>query len=143
MKNNNFILKLSIIFSLVIILLLIFYTFTPLYKFESSKWKANIDVRENMVEDLINSKILIGKNRKEVISILGSNLEMRSIDNKSNLKIKTKQEILKPIVDSLKEEMNNSSNKIVYYPIGKQYFAKYLYIKFENHKVVDIGIIAD
>lgn len=40
--------------------------------FESGAWKADVPgVRHNMAKDLIDSRLLIGKSRDEVISLLG------------------------------------------------------------------------
>jgi hypothetical protein len=56
-------------------------SYYPTNDFDQSKWTSNIEERYKMSEDIIESKMLIGKTRKEVIQILGtdfsSNTESR------------------------------------------------------------------
>ena len=44
-------------------------------KFHSQTWKSNDRHRYRMINDILESKILIGKTKEEVISLLGNNTE--------------------------------------------------------------------
>jgi hypothetical protein len=44
-------------------------------KFDSQKWKSNEYARYRMVNDLITSRVLIGKTKEEVIALLGNSKE--------------------------------------------------------------------
>ena len=83
-------------------------------KFESKIWKSNIHARENMAKSIIKNRILIGKNKKEIIDMLGKNFE--------------------------KDNVNNDT---IFYVVSGKYFPSYLYIKFKNDKVVKVGIMTD
>ncbi|MCK5442825.1 MAG: hypothetical protein KAJ23_13130 [Maribacter sp.] len=47
-------------------------SYYPTSDFEGNEWNSNVEERYKMSEDIIESKILIGKSREEVIQILGS-----------------------------------------------------------------------
>lgn len=51
-------------------------------EFDQNEWNSNIEERYKMSEDIIESEILIGKTREEVIQILGNNF---SANNESEL----------------------------------------------------------
>lgn len=44
-------------------------------KFDSAQWKSNVESRYRMVENIIDSKLLLGMNKEEVIELLGSETE--------------------------------------------------------------------
>jgi hypothetical protein len=48
-------------------------SYYPTSDFDQNEWKSNIEERYKMSEDIIESEMLIGKNRDEVINILGNN----------------------------------------------------------------------
>jgi hypothetical protein len=48
-------------------------SYYPTSNFDQNEWKSNIEERYKMSEDIIESEMLIGKNRDEVINILGNN----------------------------------------------------------------------
>ena len=60
-------------------------------RFESNKWKKgggeniSLDIRYNMVNDLINSKVLLNKNDIEIMELIGES-EMRQNSNDTNKK---------------------------------------------------------
>jgi len=47
-------------------------TYYPNKDFDQNKWKSNIEARYEMSKDIIDSKLLIGKTKKEVVDLLGS-----------------------------------------------------------------------
>jgi hypothetical protein len=48
-------------------------SYYPTSDFDQNEWKSNIEERYKMSEDILESEMLIGKNRDEVINILGNN----------------------------------------------------------------------
>lgn len=48
-------------------------TYYTSIEFDRTKWNSNIEERYRMSEEIIDSKMLIGKTQKEVIEILGTN----------------------------------------------------------------------
>ena len=57
------------------------YEYHPESKFDSKKWTENVEDRHEMRKDLIDSKILIGKTKKEVIEILGIPQNINKVNN--------------------------------------------------------------
>ena len=47
-------------------------SYYPTSDFDQNEWNSNVEERYKMSEDIIESKILIGKSREEVIQILGT-----------------------------------------------------------------------
>lgn len=47
-------------------------SYYPTSDFDQNEWNSNVEERYKMSEDIIESKILIGKTREEVIQILGT-----------------------------------------------------------------------
>lgn len=47
-------------------------SYYPTSDFDQKEWSSNVEERYKMSEDIIESKILIGKTREEVIQILGT-----------------------------------------------------------------------
>ena len=65
---------LSPIIYFVLVMIWIFsISYYPTNDFNQDKWNSNIEERYKMSEDIIESKMLIGKTRDEVIQILGNN----------------------------------------------------------------------
>ncbi len=56
-----------------IFLLIFSISYYPTYDFDQIEWNSNIEERYKMSEDIIESKILIGKTKNEIIEILGEN----------------------------------------------------------------------
>ncbi len=48
-------------------------SYYPTNNFDKSEWNSNIEKRYKMSEDIIASKMLIGKTQEEVIQTLGAN----------------------------------------------------------------------
>ena len=48
-------------------------SYYPTNDFDKSEWNSNIEERYKMSEDIIDSKMLIGKTQEEVIQTLGAN----------------------------------------------------------------------
>lgn len=70
-----------IYFGLVMIWIFLL-SYYPTNDFNQDEWSSNMEERYKMSEDIIESKMLIGKNRDEVINILGNNY---STNNKNRL----------------------------------------------------------
>ena len=62
-----------IIYFGLVMIWIFFVSYYPTSSFDQSEWKSNIEERYKMSEDIIESEMLIGKNRDEVINILGNN----------------------------------------------------------------------
>jgi len=62
-----------LIYFAIIIIWMFSITYYPNKDFDQNKWKSNIEARYEMSEDIIDSKILIGKTKKEVVDLLGPN----------------------------------------------------------------------
>ncbi len=60
---------------------IVLYEYHPESKFDSKKWTENVEGRHEMRKDLIDSKILIGKTKKEVIEILGIPQNINKVNN--------------------------------------------------------------
>jgi len=58
-------------FFVAIFISILFYEYHPELKFNSTEWTENKDERHHMRKDLIESKLLIGKTKSEVVEILG------------------------------------------------------------------------
>ncbi len=58
--------------SILIILVILFLVSCKERHFNSEKWKTNKDIQYYMLNDLIDNKILIGKTKEEVISLLAT-----------------------------------------------------------------------
>lgn len=56
-------------------------SYYPTIDFDQTEWNSNIEERYRMSEDIIESKMLIGKTHTEVIEILGTDFSSNS-DNK-------------------------------------------------------------
>lgn len=50
---------------------ILFYEYHPEIKFNSTEWTENKSERHHMKKDLIESEILIGKSKSEIVEILG------------------------------------------------------------------------
>lgn len=78
-KNRKFTALIpTVIFSPVIyvglVMIWIFsVSYYPTNDFDKSEWNSNIEERYKMSEDIIDSKMLIGKTQEEVIQTLGAN----------------------------------------------------------------------
>ena len=61
----------------------IFFAFSyhPTYRFDQNKWSSEIEERYKISEDIIESEMLIGKTREEVISVLGDDYYSYSDDH--------------------------------------------------------------
>ncbi|MCL2346660.1 MAG: hypothetical protein FWC50_00215 [Planctomycetaceae bacterium] len=76
-KNRKYIAVLSTviispIINFLLVLSFIFYmTYYPTEPFDQQKWETNIEKRYTMSEDVIKSKMLIGKTKEEVVKLLG------------------------------------------------------------------------
>lgn len=57
-------------------------SYYPTNEFDQSKWNSNIEERYKMSEHIIESEMLIGKTREEVIQILGTDF---SSNNESRI----------------------------------------------------------
>lgn len=69
-----------------IFLSFMFYEYHPELKFNSTEWSKNIKDRHHMRKDLIESNLLIGKTKNEIIVILGKpinnfKIEMDTLKN--------------------------------------------------------------
>jgi hypothetical protein len=88
-------------------------SYYPTSDFDQNEWKSNIEERYKMSEDILESEMLIGKNRDEVINILGNNYS------------------------------TNNENRLSYelgFVLGLfNINPDYLYIKFENEIVVSVN----
>ena len=76
----------TIIISPIIYVFLVFSFFMyisyyPSKDFDKSEWNTNIETRYEYSEDIIESKILIGKTKEQVIELLGVNYLSSSNDN--------------------------------------------------------------
>jgi len=71
----NYIFILISIPLLTILFLLVSHIEFKNIQFDSKKWKASMDLRNNMSDDIIKNKLLIGKTKNEVIDLLGKNFE--------------------------------------------------------------------
>jgi hypothetical protein len=69
----------------LIIIWIFSMSYYPTNDFNKNEWNSNIEERYKMSEDIIESEILIGKTRDEVIELLGNNF---STNNKSRLSYK-------------------------------------------------------
>ena len=101
-----------IIYILIMLSFFYFLTYYPTYDFDKEKWKSNSENRYELSEDIIESKILIGKTKTEVIEILGE-------------------------PDGNKEE-NYWSYYLGYVPSLFNIDPDFLDINFENNKVVTV-----
>ena len=72
-----------IVFNITIALIfsVLFYEYHPESKFDTIKWAENSNERHEMRKDLIESKILLGKTKSEVIKILGKPENNINADN--------------------------------------------------------------
>ena len=77
-----------IVYSLFVAIFLsfIFYEYHPELKFNSIEWSENKKDRHHMRKDLIESKLLIGKTKNEIVGILGKpannfKIEMDTLKN--------------------------------------------------------------
>ena len=77
-----------IVYSLFVAIFLsfIFYEYHPELKFNSIEWSENKKDRHHMRKDLIESKLLIGKTKNEIVEILGkpannSKIEIDTLKN--------------------------------------------------------------
>jgi hypothetical protein len=61
-----------IAYSGIIMIWIYSISYHPSNEFNKIEWKSNIEERYKMSEDLIESKILIGKTKEEVIELLGN-----------------------------------------------------------------------
>lgn len=60
-----------LVFIAIAIIILTSLYYYPTYNFDKQKWKSNIEKRYELSEDIIASKLLIGKTKIEVEEILG------------------------------------------------------------------------
>ena len=60
-----------IVYSLIVAIYLFSYSGHPQIKFNNNLWYSKIHERYKMSEDIIDSKMLIGKNKEGVIKLLG------------------------------------------------------------------------
>ncbi len=60
-----------IIYILIMLVFFFCLSYYPTHDFNKQKWESDTEKRYELSEDLIESKILIGKTKKEVIEILG------------------------------------------------------------------------
>jgi len=76
-KNNTkfkiviAVLSTSVIYPLSIYILFSFLLNSPKKDFNKELWKSNIEIRSQMIDDLLSSKKLIGISEKELINIIG------------------------------------------------------------------------
>ena len=56
---------------IVLFFSILFYEYHPEIEFNSAEWTENKQERHHMKKDLIESKILVGKSRTEIVEILG------------------------------------------------------------------------
>ena len=101
--------------SIIIFFSILFYEYHPESKFDTIKWVEEKNIRHEMKKDLINSEILIGKTKNEIISILGIP------DNNINVSIDT----IKNWTYYLGSEGHGMRSKF-----------HYLSLNFKNNKVV-------
>ena len=66
----------SFYFKIIVLISLILFSCGQKKKFNSDVWKngSKFSEREKMVDDLISSKILLGKNKEQIINTLGEPL---------------------------------------------------------------------
>ncbi|MEQ6123347.1 hypothetical protein AAON49_04015 [Pseudotenacibaculum sp. MALMAid0570] len=74
--------KLNIKLSFIILIVVLFFSCTRNEKFDSKKWKESTkiflsDERLKMVNDLISSRLLLGKSENEIIQQIGENSNYR------------------------------------------------------------------
>lgn len=82
-------------------------------EFNSSAWKSNPESRKRMTNNLLKSKQLLGKNKDEVIKVLGADYEENGINK-----------------------------NMIFYIIDENSYGgdpEVIYIKFINGKVINIG----
>lgn len=76
-KNRKFVALIPTIFFSPIIYIGIIYlwifsaSYYPSSDFDKQKWETNVEERYRMSEDIIESKILIGKTKEEITKLLG------------------------------------------------------------------------
>lgn len=76
-KNRKFfaIIPTVIVSPLIYVGLIVIWIFSMSYypkkDFDRSEWKSNVEARYGMSKDIIDSKILIGKTKEEIIELLG------------------------------------------------------------------------
>ena len=70
-KNLAIILATLIIYFLVIKLILNSLTSIPKERFNETTWKSNINERHKMIDDLIESKYIINKDKNKIIEVFG------------------------------------------------------------------------
>ena len=56
-------------------------SYHPNYDFDKEKWLANKEKRYEFSQDIIDSKMLIGKTKSEVLQILGDKIDNEQNDN--------------------------------------------------------------
>jgi hypothetical protein len=61
-----------LVYVAAIIIWIFSMTYYPSKDFDKVEWKSNIEERYKMSEDIIDSDILIGKSKQEVIELLGT-----------------------------------------------------------------------
>lgn len=65
----------------LIILWFFSMSYHPNYDFDKEKWLANKEKRYEFSQDIIDSKMLIGKTKSEVLQILGDKIDNEQNDN--------------------------------------------------------------
>ncbi|WP_146141981.1 hypothetical protein [Prolixibacter denitrificans] len=101
----------SILFTIVTLLLIISCSHNK--KFDSAKWKQKgldwqmTDVRENIVDDLINSDTIIGKSKEAVIELLGQPETQSKNKLKYLIREKYSSDIDPDYISNLKVEFDN------------------------------------
>jgi hypothetical protein len=97
-------------------LFIAFLFYTPSYDFSSERWNTKKEKRFQMADDIIKSKMLIGKDSVQVVDILGNTVESRT--------------------DTLHQ-------RIWTYPLGQGggglgFLFHYLQVSFKENKVVQV-----
>lgn len=86
-KRNKTIIAITI--GLTICFLIFDQAGKSLNKFSSEKWKNNIEHREDMIDDVVRSNVLLGKKEKEIIELLGSPVKYEDKGKLKQLNAKT------------------------------------------------------
>lgn len=85
-NNNKFKIVIAVLSTIVVYLLSIYILFSfllssPKKDFNKELWKSNIEIRSQMIDDLLSSKKLIGISEKELINIIGE--PTKKLNNKT------------------------------------------------------------
>lgn len=70
-----------LVYVAAIVIWIVSMTYYPSKDFDKQEWKSNIEERYQMSEDIIDSEILIGKSKQEVIELLGTEYWSNGEDN--------------------------------------------------------------